>query len=168
MTVQVPPAVLSKPPGSLVPILSRGEVVLFVRETEWNVKRYPPACPVDLRVGHWEIDSVLLVALVLRLARSDAATFDCPMDVQTPLGIRVLQGLAAQPQVDVHVVADQAVRRFRATNPAPEEAAYLVDSVRSREPWSAEDAERALARLNQLYPTARDLWRNCTQRAKEP
>jgi hypothetical protein len=142
---------------------ARGEVVLFVRETEWGLKRYPPACRVELRLWSWEIDNVPLVALVLRFARSDCATFDCHLDVQTPAGLRMLQGLASQSQIDVHLVADQTIRTFRVANPAPEEAARLVDKVRARKPSSADDVERAMARLNQLYPTARDLWWNGTR-----
>jgi hypothetical protein len=160
MRVQVPSAVLRAAPGSLVASVVQGEVILFLRETEWDLKRYPPACPVDLRLGSWDIDNVLLVALILRLARSDAATFDCQLDVRSPGGVRMLQCLAVQSQIDVHVASEKTVRTFRATNPAPLEAGILVDKIHSREPWSPEDGERALARLNQLYPTARDLWWN--------
>jgi hypothetical protein len=158
MNIQVPPIVFTKPLGSMTATWVRGEVVLFVRENEWGLKRYPPACHVELRLWNWEIDDVPLVALVLRFARSDSATFDCQLDVRTPMGIRLLQCLASQSQIDVHLVADQTVRPFRVANPAPVEAGYLLDKVRAHAPWSAEDAERALARLNQLYPTARDLW----------
>jgi len=160
MHVQIPPAVLSAAPGSLVATVLQGEVVLFLRETEWGLKRYPTACPVDLRLGSWEIDNVLLVALILRLARSDAATFDYQLDVRSPGGIRMLQCLAVQPQIDVHLASEKTVRTFRAANPGAMEAGILVDKIHSREPWSPEDGERALARLNQLYPTAHDLWWN--------
>jgi hypothetical protein len=167
MRVQVPPAILRESPGSLVATVVQGEVVLFLRETEWGLKRYPPACPVDLRLGSWEIEDVLLVSLIVRLARSDAATFDFQLDVRSPAGIRMLQCLAVQSQVDVHLACEQAVRTFRAANPAPLEAGFLVDKVRARAPWSAEEAERALARLNQLYPTARDLWWNSAPHAPQ-
>jgi hypothetical protein len=166
MHVQVPPDVLSKPPGSLVATLIHGDVALFVRETEWSLKRYPPACPADLRLGSWEFDQVLLVVLVLRFARNDDTTFDFRIDVQTPLGVRILQGLASQSQVEVHLAADHAVRTLRVTNPLAIEAGCLVDKVRALEPWSAEDTERALTRLNQLYPTARDLWWACAPGTK--
>jgi hypothetical protein len=160
MRVEVPPAVRNASPGTLIATVVQGDVVLFLRETEFALQRYPAACPVELRLGSWEIDDVLLVALVLRLARSDAATFDCQLDARSPLGIRMLQSLAAQPLVDVHLAGEATVRTFRATNTAMMEAGVLVDRIHSREPWSAEDAEHAMARLNQLYPTARDLWRN--------
>jgi hypothetical protein len=165
MRVQVPPAVLDKSPGSLVAMVVQGEVVLFLRETEWGLKRYPTACPVDLRLGSWDINNVLLVALILRLARSDAATFDCQLDASSAGGVRILQCLAVQSQIEVHLASESAVRTFRAANPSPVDAGILVDKIHSREPWSPEDSERALARLNQLYPTACDLWRSIAPNA---
>lgn len=160
--VELPPAVRSKSPGSLVALVIHSQLELFLRETDWGLKRYPSACPAELRLGSWEIDNVVLVALILRLARSDASTFDCQIDVCTPAGTRVLQCLAGQNQVDVHLAGDQTIRTLRATNPAAVDASYLIDKVRSRTPWTPEELEHALGRLNTLYPTSRDLWWNCT------
>jgi hypothetical protein len=147
-------------------MLLQGDLVLFLRETEWGLMSYPPACHAELRLGSWELDNVLLAALVLRLARHEAATYDRSLDLQSPLGIRVLQGLSAQPQIDVYVTSDHAIRTFRITNQASIQAGQLLDQIQEREPWSAEDMERALGRLNQLYPTASDLWRGCATGAR--
>jgi hypothetical protein len=158
MRVEVPPAVLSKPPGSLVAAVVQGALVLFLREAEWDLKRYPPACVVEMRLGWWKIGKVQLVSLIVRLAHNEATTFDCPLDVRNPAGVRMLQCLAAQSHVEVHLVGEKTVRTFRAANPSPVAVASLVDRFHSLQPWSEEDNQRALGRLNQLYPTAADLW----------
>ena len=164
--IEVPAAIRSKSPGTLVPLVVRAQMELFLRDSEWSVKRYPAACPVELRLGTWEIDKVLLVALVVRLARSDGATFDCEINVRTPTGMRMLQCLGGQSQIDIHLVGDQTVRTLRAHNPAAVAAGYLIDNVRSRAPWTTEEGDHALDRLNTLYPTSHDLWWACTREKK--
>jgi hypothetical protein len=158
MNVQVPSSVMNRPPGTLVPAVIRGEVMLYVRETAWGLRRLPPACPAELRLGSWEFENVVIVTLLVRLARNDAATFDCQLDVRSALGMRILQYLSSQAQVEVHVASEESVRTFRAANPDTRKAAQLVAMIQDCEPWSAEQAERALARLNQLYPTPHALW----------
>jgi hypothetical protein len=157
----IPPAVRISSPGTLGAQVIRSQLELFLRESEFNLKRYPPGCVAELRLGTWEIENVPLVALVLRLARSDAAVFDYQLDVSTPLGTRILQCVAAQNQIDVHLVGDQSVRTLRAANASALDATYLIDKLRMRTPWTPEQAARALDRLNTLYPSSRDLWKNC-------
>ncbi len=159
--VRIPQAVIDAPPESLLPVTHYSQVELFLRLTRWGLKKYPINCPAELRWGTWELENVPLVALLLRLARSDASTYDCQIDARTVSGIRTLQCLATQSTVLVHLATDRSVRTLRLSNPAFIEAGFLVDKIRSRPPWTAEQARRALARLNTLYPTAVSLWWSC-------
>jgi hypothetical protein len=156
--VKIPADVFAKSPATLVIVSEPTEVTLFLCEDEWGLKKYPRDCPAELRLGSWEIDQVLLVGLLLRLARSDATTFDCWIDAGNPAGVRTLQNLAAQGCINVHVVTHEVARSLRLENPVREDAALLVNRLRSREAWSPEDFQHALARLNKLYPTPQALW----------
>lgn len=166
MAVTIPPVVLDKPAGTFVATTVEGKVVLFLREDEWGLKKYPRECPVDLRMGSWQLERVLLVALVLRLAHGDATTFDHLINVGEPNGVRLVQNLALQTAFDVHVVTDRVVRTFRVANPTRFDAGYLVNDVRVREAWSDEEFRAAAARLNQLYPTPSALWEVCVKSAQ--
>ena len=155
----VPASVLAKPRGSLVAHATGSEVALYLKDDAFGMKRYPAqGCVVDLRLATWEIDEVTLAALILRLARSDAATFDYHLDVATPTAVRLLQCLVGQNQIDIHLVTDAIARSFRIANPVRLEAGYLVNKLRSLPAWSPEDYVRALVRLTKLYPTAAALW----------
>lgn len=155
----IPASVLAKPRGSLVAVATGPEVVLYLRDDAFGLKRYPSqGCTVDLRLGTWELDRVTLAALILRLARSDATTFDHHLDVSTPPAVRLLQCLVGQNQIDIHIVTETIARSFRIANPVRLEAGYLVNRLRSLPAWSPDEYRQALVRLTKLYPTAHALW----------
>lgn len=156
----LPPAVLGSPPGSLIPVIGDNDVTLYVREGAFDLKKYPRECPGELRMGTWQIDRSLLVVVMLRLARSYAATFDCPLDAGLASGVRILQCLADQNAVDVFITTDRLIRSLRLPNPLRSVAGELVNRLRNRTAWSPQQWHTALARLNQLYPTAVALWRS--------
>jgi len=163
MRVPVPEHVRRKPRGVMVAETIDSAVVLFVREDLFELKRYPAQkCAVDLRLATWDMSPVLLTALILRLARNDATTFDLQLDVSTPPAVRLLQSLVDQAQIDIHLVTDVVVRSFRIANPVRLDAGYLVNRLRTMPAWPPEAHQEALARLNKLYPTAAALWRATT------
>lgn len=159
--VSIPEQVLAQTAPALVISVVRGEVAFFIAETVWGLARYPRTCPVEMRFGTWNIDQVTLVAVVLRLAQSDACTFDYWIDAQSPEGVRILQSLAAQSEIDVHLVTTELARSLRVKNPAVIEAAGLVDQLRTGRRWTPAEYMDAFARINKLYPTAPVLWRGC-------
>jgi hypothetical protein len=160
--VHIPSVVQSAPPGALVMTSVDADVVYFIREDEWGLKNYPRECPVEIRLGSWEVGAVLLIGIVVRLARADRTTFDCFVNIGSPTGVRTLQQLAVQPHIDVHIATDGGVvRSFRVANPLRLDAGYFVNTIRSRAAWSEEDFSAALARLNQLHPSPEAMWRAC-------
>ncbi len=164
MRVQIPEHVLRKPRGVLVAETIESAVVLFVREDLFELKRYPAQkCAVDLRLATWDMPPVVLAALILRLARNDATTFDLQLDISTPPAVRLLQTLVDQGQIDIHLVTDTVARSFRIANPVRLDAGYLVNRLRTLPGWPPEAHQEALCRLNKLYPTAAALWRAAGQ-----
>lgn len=161
MQLRVPDSVRSLAPGRLVAIPVDTDVVLYLREQDWGMKKYPRQCPVELRLGTWEIDDVLAVVLLLRLARTDLTTFECWINAGDPNGVRTLQCLAGQAQLDIHVVADKEVRSLRASNHMRVDASIIINNIRGRNAWSPEDFQRTCARVSSLYPTPHALWWNC-------
>lgn len=161
MGIEVPPSVLDKRPGTLVLITADPEVLLFLREDEWGLMKYPAKCPVELRMGTWDVDQVLLVVLLVRLARSDLTTYEAWINVGDPLGVRTLQCLAPQPKIDLHVVTDRIVRSLRVLNPLRLQASELIHTIRNRNAWTPEQFEAAQLRLSRLHPTPSALWWQC-------
>jgi len=158
-TRRVPPNVLTQPRGTLVAVLDDSEVVLFLREDEWSLRRYPyHECPVELRLGTWDIEAVLLVALLARLDRNDGLTFDCLLNVGEPSGVRLMQNLCMQKHIELCLTTDQVVRTFRQGNAFQRSADRIVNAIRTRPAWSREQFHQAGARLSQLYPTPHQLW----------
>ena len=160
MRTEVPPAVLQRPAGTLNAVVVPPDVVLFLREDSWALKKYGSDTKAELQLGVWEMEQVLLAMLIVRMARSDATTFDYHIDLGSAPGVRLMQCLAYQHQVDLHLVTNQVVRSWRIPNQSRAQAASLVDAVRNRA-WDSSQYHAALARLNQLYPTAHSLWWQC-------
>lgn len=158
MTVKLPDSVLKLPRGALAATLIDPHVVLFLREEEWGLKKYPAHCPVEVRLGTWELEPVILVALLLRLARSDATTFETWINIGEPLGVRTLQHLERQATIDVHVVTDRIARSLRAAGTFRASASDLVRTIRAREAWTQAQFANAQKQLTKRYPTASALW----------
>ncbi|MEW6250270.1 MAG: hypothetical protein AB1716_06465 [Planctomycetota bacterium] len=146
-------------PGTLTAtVLPPDNLVLFVREDDWGLKRYPAEPGAELRLGAWEIDELLLTMLIVRIGRSDLTTFDCHIDLGSAPGVRMMQCLAVQPQLELYVVTSRITRSWRWPNPLRLQAAVLVNAARHRPAWEPGAYQAALARLNQLYPTPSSLW----------
>lgn len=160
--VEIPDSVLKKPRGTLCPVQLGSEVIIFLREDDWGLRNYPLRdCAVDVRLGVWNVEGVMLAALVVRLARSDKTTFDHQFDLSEPESVRLLQCLAVQPHLDVHIITTGVSRTFRINNVIQFDASYIVDKVRSKRDWTPEVYRSAMNRLNTLYPTPSAMWRNC-------
>lgn len=161
MRVEVPEVIFALPPGRLMAMARDAQVVLFLREDEWGMKKYPQRCPADLRIGTWDVDDVLLVVLLLRLMRTDLTTFEYWINICESSGVRLLQDLSAQAQIAAQVVTDCTVRSLRMMNTLRAGAAALVETAGRRNAWSPEEFARVRDRIWQLHPTAGALWWNC-------
>lgn len=160
MALRIPDGIRTLRPGRLVAAPIDTDVVLYLREEDWGMKKYPRLCPVELRLGTWEIDKVLAVVLLLRLARTDLTTFETWINAGDPNGVRALQCLAGQSNIDVHIVADKQTRSLRAANHLRIDASMIINTIRGRNAWSPEEFQRACARVSRLYPTPHALWWN--------
>jgi hypothetical protein len=166
MNVKAPQRVLARPTGSIEVTVLEDAAVVWVREDVFGLRKYPPHCPIELRLGSWEMDGTLAVVLLVRLARLDATTFESWIDASMPEGVRILQCLASQSFVDVHFVTDSVARSLRATNEVRIAASARINVLRSRNTWTPEEFEKALLRVSKLYPTAKALWWACEDQGK--
>lgn len=159
MQLQIPAHVRKQPAGRLTVASADSDVVLYLREDDWGMKKYPRQCPGQLRMCHWDMDGVLAVAVLLRLARSDATTFEHWINPADTVSVRTLQCFAGQTHVDVHIVADSEVRSLRLPNSLLVPASTLVNDIRRRQAWTSGDFRRVCGRLAKLYPTPAALWK---------
>lgn len=163
MPVRIPKAIRKLRPGRLVASAADNDVVLYLREEDWGMKKYPRQCPIELCMGTWPIGSIIVTAILVRLARNDLTTFEFFLNAGDPEGVRTLQCLGSQSQIDLHIVADRDVRSLRAANPMRFDASMLVNRLRGRDAWPPEDFQKACMRVAQLYPNAHSLWWACQE-----
>jgi hypothetical protein len=158
MRLRIPESIRTLSTGRLVAVPVETDVVFYLREDDFGMKKYPRNCPVEMRLGTWQIDKVLTAVLLVRLARTDLTTFEFWLNAGDPTGVRTLQCLAAQAQIDVHVVADKDIRSLRINNPIRVDASRMVNTIRGRNAWTEDDFQQACARVSQLYPTPHAMW----------
>ncbi len=163
MNLVLPETVLARPPGSLIPYARENQAVVFIREDEWGLRKYPAKCAVDVQLARWKVDRVLVFVVLVRLARSDVTTFESWANVADPTVLRLFQKLAAQSRLDVHIVTDRIARTFSLDNPLGIAASQLVAEVRRRRAWTLQEFERAQQRLCTLYPSPQALWWACQE-----
>jgi hypothetical protein len=161
MQLQIPESIRALAPGRLIITPIDSDAVIYLREEDWGMKKYPRQCPAELRLGTWEIDGVMTTVVLLRLARSDLTTFEFWLNAGDPNGVRTLQCLGSQTQVDVHIVADRMNRSLRVANVLRFDASMIVNRIRGRNAWPPEDFQAACSRVAQLYPTPYALWWAC-------
>ncbi len=161
-TMNVPPYVLARPPGTLLVQPAPGQTIFYVREDDFGLRKYPRNCDVEFLFGvFWETRKVCVVALLLRLAKNDNATFEHWINPADPAGVRLLLNLTKHRHLDVLVAADSQVRALRAPNRLAGLANELLAYIRERRDWSAEEFETERVRINTLFPTPFALWRHC-------
>lgn len=165
MQTAVPDHVLKLAPGRMVLLPTEKEVVCYLRDDEFGMRRYPRHCTVELRLRIFEIEHVFATVVMVRVAKLDAVTFESWVDVADPRGVRSMQCLAAQDTLDLSIVAPTETRMLRTRNTLRAEAHRLVETVRRHNAWSPADFDRACRRISQLYPTASRLWWCNTQNA---
>lgn len=154
----IPPHVLAAPPRTLHVVSTDSQAVFYIREDDFRMRVLPPIVPFEIRLGTWETDGVKVVVLLARLARSDALTFEQWLNIGEPIGVRTLQCLAAQSNVDYYVVGDNDLRYSHGRNTISPIANSIVNEIRSHAAWSRPDFDAACRRVNKLYPTASALW----------
>lgn len=165
MQTTVPNHVLKLAPGRMVIVPNEKEVVCYLRDDEFGMRRYPRHCTVELRLRIFEIEHVLATVMMVRVAKLDAVTFESWIDVSDPRGVRAVQCLAAQETLDVNIVAPTETRLLRTRNTLRAEASKLVEMVRQHNAWQTADFDRACRRVSQLYPTPTRLWWSTSQNA---
>ncbi len=157
-TKAVPESVLKLPPGQMVVLPSEEGAVLYLREDDFGMRKYPQRCPFEMRLASWDIEGALAIVLLARIAASDATTYESWINAAHPAGVRTLQCLASQPYADLHIITSGIARSLRASNDAQMYPNILLNMIRTRPAWSPEHFDNVLRRITTLYPTPKTLW----------
>jgi hypothetical protein len=159
MKQRIPDAVLRAPHHSLVLVPVDPAVHFYIRENDFTLASYPPRCTLEFALPIWDDRQVICVALLVRLAGRNASTFERWLNPGDPGGLRILQLLSGQANLDVVLISDRSRRSFRRRNTLAGRAAGLVASLRVRPSWTPEEFDCRRRRLDTLYPTSAALWR---------
>jgi len=159
MKQRIPDAVLRAPHHSLVLVPVDPAVHFYIRENDFTLASYPPRCTLEFALPIWDDRQVICVALLVRLAGRNASTFERWLNPGDPAGLRILQLLSGQANLDVVLISDRSQRSFRRRNMLAGKAAGLVASLRVRRSWTPEEFDWRRKRLDTLYPTPAALWR---------
>lgn len=165
--VEAPSSVVAKPVGSVVLEPTAQALRVFIKEDPASLDSYPRPCSLGLRLPSWEMPPVLAVALLVSVARQDRLTFQTWIDAGTLQGMQVLNCLARDPRIYVHLVTNSVERTIRTVNIVKRHAAGLLRQLSTRrQKWSEEQFANARRQLDTLYPTAPKLWRACQRDGK--
>lgn len=159
MKQRLPDSVHRAPHHSLILVPLDPTVHFYIREDDFTLASYPPRCTLEFALPVWDDREVICVALLVRLAGRNSGTFERWLNPADPTGLRILQLLAGQANLDVLLVSERSQRSLRRRNSLAGQAAGLVASLRVRRSWTAEEFERRRKRLDTLYPTSAALWR---------
>ena len=132
MKQRIPDAVLRAPHHSLVLVPVDPAVHFYIRENDFTLASYPPRCTLEFALPIWDDRQVICVALLVRLAGRNASTFERWLNPGDPGGLRILQLLSGQANLDVVLISDRSRRSFRRRNTLAGRAAGLVASLRVR------------------------------------
>ncbi len=156
--VTEPDAILELPPGSLLVSHENDVARVRIREDPVRFSRYPRRCAAGLRVTTWDCHPVLLVALLVRIGRSNVTTFHRWLNASDNADLRILQALADQARVEIEVVTEGATRLLSTVNPARVVCRETLEQIRRRRTWTPQQFTVACAAVDRLYPTAYAAW----------
>ena len=143
MKQRIPDAVLQAPYHALILVPLDPTVQFYIREDDFTLASYPPRCTLEFALPVWDDREVICAALLVRLAGRNAATFDRWLNPADPTGLRILQLLSGQLNLDLLLVSERTQRSFRRRNNVAGIAAGIVASLRLRRSWTAEEFEHA-------------------------
>lgn len=142
---------------ALLAVQERGAAA-FVRLSELDMLRLPRLCVLDLRFGAWDVEGVIVAALLVRLEKRVEHTYRVWIDGATPSGVGIVQNLSRQRDFWVHLVGDFDRRVSRTRNSLCIRARRMLAELERRKPWPRERFDAVTAALDTLYPTFSQLW----------
>ncbi|MGD8452044.1 MAG: hypothetical protein PVJ57_09525 [Phycisphaerae bacterium] len=155
----LPRAVVDAPTHMLLLLPGDATVTFYLREDEFTAARYPKGCRVEYMFPVWDDGQVMCPVLLAQLAGRHIGTFDRWINAAEPEGLRLVQLLASQKSLDLHLVTDRMLRSFSQANYLAGKAAGLVATLRVRRSWTCEEYNERRQRLETLYPSPERLWR---------
>lgn len=151
-------ALLAAAPGTFYVGVAGTQIELVVREDGVRIERYPRQCAVDMKLAVWLCESVLPVALLVRLGKSNLTTFHRWINATQSGDLRILQALTRMDTLEVRLIWEAGERVFPWRNGLQHAARTLISRVQGVRPWTAADFERERRRIDHELPTAHAAW----------
>lgn len=160
MSQAVAQSILERPRGTVRLSPRADGVDIYVREDVVNLSKYPNPCPGDLRLAKWTIGGASVVCLLVCMARKPLFTFQAWVNVMNSRENQVLEALATNGGVMLHLLSRDSERAIRLHNVIHRDAAAIVGAPRS-EPggWTVDQFDAACRQLDMQYPTAYAMYR---------
>lgn len=156
-------AVLRKPYGCMVAQIANDELTVDLRLSEWDIGSVPRTCDAELRLVAWEARPVFAIALLLRLGRNPSSTYQAWINAGDQDQYKVLKHLGTKSDIVIRLVDTDVHRKIRTTNQLHRGAYRLYCTASSRlGDWTTEDYNACIRRVDALYPTISELWREAT------
>ncbi|RMF71134.1 MAG: hypothetical protein D6744_18405 [Planctomycetota bacterium] len=157
-TLTPPKSFESVPTGGAMTALEEQGAALYVRLADVEFHRLPRLCLLDLRLGAWLFDEMIVTAFMLRVEKQIDLTYRVWLNGANPTHVGVLKNLSRQRDVRAHLIAPCGQRTLRTRNSVSVRAARIVAALLQRRTWSDDEFEQAAERLDSLYPTSSRLW----------
>lgn len=157
-TLQLPRAFENVAAGEAMVTVQEQGAVVFVRISDEEMIKLPRLCLLDVRLGAWERQSAIAIALLLRIEKKVELTYEMWINGAAPNGVGVLKNLSRQRDIYVRLVSGSEQRPLRTRNTVSLRAARLVAELTTRRTWTEEDFEHASQWVDMQYPTFSRLW----------
>lgn len=166
MKAAVPQCVREARASAFLLLPGDSAVEFYVREDDFTLGSYPASCPVEFCLAAWDDTVVMCIACLVQVAGRYSRTFQRWLNASHPNELRILQLLATQKMLNLHLVANRQTRSLRRRNYLAGKAAGLVATLRVRRTWEDEQFEEQRKRYDTLYPTPDALWRGARELRK--
>ncbi|MGE3180572.1 MAG: hypothetical protein AB7N71_03010 [Phycisphaerae bacterium] len=135
-----------------------------LRMDEYEADRVHKTAPIELLLPTWDFDSVLIVAVMVRLSKSPQWTYELWLDGTTQTGIQALQSIAGFAGASVKLGNTVNARVMRAPNTVRGLAKTVIRRLQSWSAWEQQAYDDALRQIQRLYPTPHELWLEARRR----
>lgn len=138
--------------------------VFQLRMDEFAADRVPKTAPIELLLPTWDFDSVLIVAALVRVAKSPKWTFELWLDGTAQIGIAALNAIASDAGASVRLGHHAGARTMRTPNTIRGTAKSVIRRLQKWQAWGGAEYQTALQRVRRMYPTPHESWLEARRR----
>jgi hypothetical protein len=137
------------------------EVAILIKEETKYITRYPNKLDIELRLGMFRIDNVMVVPVMLLINNDYEMLYESYFNYYAEGNKRMLNLL--QSQDDLHLLffdeQNEKARAVKFKNTIKDEIKEINMRLSSTKSWSMNEFDIAKEKSYELYPTPEYLWR---------